>query len=175
MDEEQNAPEKSKQPQELEKELEATRNQLLRLQADFENARKRFLKAQAESQELANADLLRQLLEIYDDFQRALQAGGQADLFRAGIEMIAKRMEIFLASYGVAPIQARGQLFDPERHEAVAHEVNEKVPESTVLEELRKGYMMNGRTLRTAVVKVAVKPEHSVSDSKKEEELDLAC
>ena len=162
MDEKKEPEEKIEKSEQTEKELQAVRQQMLRLQADFENARKRSLKIQAESQELANADLLRQLIEIYDDFQRALTVGAKAqdlNTFRSGVEMIAKRMENFLSAYGVTAIPAEGQLFDPARHEAVAHEVNDQVPESTVLEEIRKGYMMNGRVLRTAVVKVAVKPE----------------
>ncbi len=150
-----------------EKELEQVRNQMLHLQADFENAKKRWLKEQADFQEVANSELLRELLEILDDFERALatQAGhpevleGGADTsFRAGVEMIYRRMEGLLKSYGVVPIEATGKLFDPTRHEAVAHESTDAVPESTVLVELRKGYMMNGRVLRHAVVKVAVKP-----------------
>ncbi len=168
--------EKLKKPEELEKKLQAVRqelekkvkeletvqNQMLRLQADFENARKRSLKAQAELQELANGDLLRQLLEIFDDFQRALTVGVSTQeiaTLRAGVDMIARRMEDFLKLYGVEPIEAKGQLFDPTLHEAVAHEATDTVPESTVLEELRRGYTMNGRVLRPAVVKVAVKKE----------------
>ena len=145
-----------------EDELEAMRNQSLRLQADFENAKKRWVKEQAEFQEVANGDLLRELLEIYDDFERALTAEppeGEKSTFRMGVEMIAQRMEDFLRSYGVAPIEATGQMFDPKRHEAVGHEVSEDVPESTVLAELRKGYVLNGRVLRPAVVKVSVKPQ----------------
>lgn len=149
-----------------EKECEKLRNQMLRLQADFENAKKRWLKEQAEFQERANEDLLRQFLELVDDFERALVAlgshpSGQRDeekTFRAGVEMIAKRLKEFLKSYGVLPMEAAGKIFDPNCHEAVAHEETAEVPESTVLSELRKGYMMNGRVLRPAVVKVAVKP-----------------
>ena len=135
---------------------------MLRLQADFENAKKRWLKEQAEFQELANGDLLRQFLEIFDDFERALRTesskGSGHENFRAGVEMIAKRIESFLKSYGVIPMEAAGQLFDPTRHEAIAHEAVDSVPESTVLAELRKGYLINGRVLRPAAVKVAVKP-----------------
>ena len=148
------------------KELESVRHQMLRLQADFENARKRWLKEQAEIQEVANADLLRELLDIFDDFQRALSAvssAGGAETFRIGVEMIAKRMESLLKSYGVVAIESVGKLFDANLHEAVAHEPTDSAPESTVLAELRRGYMMNGRVLRHSVVKVAVKPEDPTS------------
>ncbi|MBI3333821.1 MAG: nucleotide exchange factor GrpE [Candidatus Omnitrophica bacterium] len=145
------------------KEMSDLRGQTLRLQADFDNAKKRWLKEQAEFQETANGELLRQLLEIHDDFERALAArpapvGVQAaDEFQRGVEMIAKRLAEFLKSYGVVPMEPKGKPFDPNQHEAVAHEATEAVPESTILEELRKGYWMNGRVLRHAVVKVAVK------------------
>ncbi|MBI3323393.1 MAG: nucleotide exchange factor GrpE, partial [Candidatus Omnitrophica bacterium] len=136
------------------------RTQALRLQADFENARKRWLNEQAQVQERANADVLARLLEIFDDFERAVAVGAATKgggVFLAGVEMIAKRMDEFLKSYGIAPIESVGKPFDPERHEAVAHEPSEAAPESTVVAELRRGYTMNGQVLRHAVVKVAVK------------------
>lgn len=158
-------------------EAEQLRQQSLRLQADFENARKRWLKEQAEVQERANADVLLRLLEIFDDFERAVAVGAATkggDTFLAGVEMIAKRMDEFLKSYGITPIESVGKPFDPERQEAVAHEASETVPESTVVAELRRGYTMNGRVLRPAVVKVAVKPEGSdtAQSTRKEEEQD---
>ena len=158
----------AKEDEQAKAQAEQGRNQLLRLQADFENARKRWLKEQAELQERANADLLTQLLEIYDDFERAVAVGSAAKgdgTFLAGVQMIARRMEDFLKSYGIAGMEPVGKPFDPERHEAVAHEVSETVPESTVVEELRRGYTMNGRVLRPAVVKVAVKPAEPKEES----------
>ena len=141
------------------KEEEDLRDQLLRLKADFENAKKRWIREQAEFQEQANRELLTQFLEIHDDFERALAAGGpeSSESFRAGVEMIAKRLESFLKSYGVVPMEAQGKPFDPAQHEAVAHEETDPVAESTVLAELRKGYLMNGKVLRHAVVTVAVR------------------
>lgn len=157
------AVEKKENPEPAAGEVESLKNQLLHLQADFENARKRWRKEGAEVQEVANQGLLRELVEIFDDFKRALAVAPEKEAagnFRAGVEMIAKRMESFLKSYGVVPIEAEGALFDPERHEAVAHEPTDAVPESTVLAVIRPGYLMNGRVLRPAVVKVAVKPEN---------------
>ena len=141
-------------------ETEKLKDQLLRLHADFENARKRWRKEQAEVQERATADLLRELLEIHDDFQRALSAKrSDPNQLIAGVEMISRRLHDFLKSYGIQPLEAEGKLFDPALHEAVAHEATESVPEGTILSELRKGYTMNGRVLRTAVVKVSSQPE----------------
>ena len=160
---------KNEETEKLEKEIEKARaeaeqarTQALRLQADFENARKRWLKEQAETQERANADILARLLEIFDDFERAVAVGAATQggaTFLTGVEMIAKRMEEFLKSYGIEAIESVGKPFDPDRHEAVAHEATESAPESTVTAELRRGYTMNGRVLRPAVVKVAVKKE----------------
>lgn len=156
---------------------ERLKDQMLRLQADFENARKRWIKQQAEIQETANAELVREMLEIYDDFLRALavrpeqavcpstkapderRVEGPSESFRAGVEMIARRLEGLLRLYGVEPMEVVGKTFDASRHEAVAHEATEEVPESTVVTELRRGYLMNGKVLRPAIVKVAVKPE----------------
>jgi len=151
-------PPEGAQPKE---ELKRLKDQMMRLQADFENARKRWMKQQLEIQEQIHAELLRQLLDICDDFERALQIPSDAPdasgTFRKGVEMIAKRLEDFLKSYGVEPMDVIGQPFDPSRHEAVTHEVTEEVPESTVIGQLRKGYWMNGRVLRPAAVKVSVK------------------
>ncbi len=159
------------------KELEVLRNQALILQADFENAKKRWIKNQAQLQERANADILREFLEILDDFERAV--GSQTEdpkNFRLGVELIHKRLAEFLKAYGISPMGAAGQPFDASRHEAVAHEATDAVAESTVLEELRKGYLINGQVLRTAVVKVAVKEEgpkpetsHQIPEEKKVE------
>lgn len=151
-------------------EIGRLRERMLRLQADFENARKRWLKEQAEIQESANADLIRQLLEVLDDFGRALTSGAgvpeDAGSFRKGVEMISQRLEELVKSYGVSPMDAVGQPFDPARHEAVAHEVSDSVPESTVVAELRRGYVMNGRVLRPSVVKVSTRSKGGVADGK---------
>ena len=159
------------------------KDQLLRLQADFENARKRWVKQQAEIQENANAELIGELLEIYDDFQRAVESSVRPEqavhpsthaqderrvegsAFRAGVEMIARRLEGLLKSYGVEAIDAVGKIFDASRHEAVAHETTGEVPESTVVAELRKGYIMNGKVLRPAIVKVAVAPAEKMKEA----------
>ncbi len=164
MEEGKEAPQAETPAPEVGAETAKLKDQLLRLQADFENARKRWRKEQAEIQERANGDLLRELLEIHDDFQRALSVKTpDPNQFIAGVEMISRRLQDFLKSYGITPIEAAGQPFDPSLHEAVSHEVDNAVPEATVLEELRKGYQMNGKVLRTAVVKVSKKREEGGS------------
>ena len=136
-------------------------DRLLRLQAEFDNTRKRMRKEQLEFERRANERLVGELLGIVDDFERALMAPVQeADHshFRAGIEMIAQRLQELLKAYGVEVIAAVGQPFDPARHEAVAHVATADSPEAMVIEELRKGYTFHGRVLRPATVKVAVQP-----------------
>lgn len=170
-----------KELQKVQAELEETSKRALLLQADFENAKKRWLKSQAEFQEQANADLLREFLEVRDDFERAVKAGAlnaDPEALRAGVEMIVQRIEALLKRYGVVPIEAVGAAFDPARHDAVAHEITDAVPESTVLEELKKGYLMNGRVLRHAVVKVAVHPDlatQKTEDGKAESREGKSC
>ena len=153
------------------KELDRVKDQMIRLRADFDNAQKRFLREKAEHQEFATSDLLRQLLDIYDDFERALAVDpekGGAPAFRTGVEMIARRMADFLKSNGVTEMNPVGEMFDPAQHEAVAHEATDKAPESTVLEQLRKGYVMNGKVLRHASVKVATTPLQNTEEKEEE-------
>lgn len=156
---------------EARQEAESLRKQMLRVQADFENAKKRWLRDQAEFQERVSGEVLGRLLEIYDDFERALAAAPEreAGAFKQGVEMIARRMQDFLKSYGVEPLSALRKPFDPAFHEAVAHEPTDEAPEGTVLEELRKGYLMNGRVLRHAVVKVAVPKTEELEGGSKED------
>lgn len=155
---------KEKELEQAQKQLAEKEQQRLHLQADFENAKKRWLKTQAEFQERAHEELLKEFLEIFDDFERASSLSGEADLaqLQEGLSMMSKRLEAFLKGYGVTPMEAQGKLFDPHAHEAVAHEARSDCAESTVLEELRKGYWVNGRVLRPAVVKVSTKPASEV-------------
>lgn len=134
-------------------------DRLLRLQAEFENTRKRMRQEQLEHERRAAERLLAELLGIVDDFERALAAAGEdPGHFRTGVEMIYRHLVDLLKAHGVEPIRAVGEPFDPAQHEAVAHCETADHPEATVVEELRKGYLMHGRVLRPASVKVAVKP-----------------
>ena len=106
-----------------------------------------------------------------DDFERALAApGGKGESFRAGMEMIGRRIADLLESFGVRPIETVGRQFDPNCHEAVAHEETDQAPENTVLKELRRGYRMNHRVLRPAAVQIASAPAESKTSNEATEE-----
>ncbi len=135
-------------------------DRLLRLQAEFDNTRKRILKEQREFERRANERLLVELLGVMDDFERALAAvapDSDPGHLRAGLEMVSRRMRDLLKAHGVEAIAGVGAPFDPARHDAVAHVETTEHPEATVVEELRKGYTFHGHVIRPATVKVAVR------------------
>jgi molecular chaperone GrpE len=141
----------------LRRDKDALQDRLLRTAAEFDNYRKRVERERRELSEYAGADILTGLLPIVDDLERALQAsaGGDADSYRRGVELILKQMVDLLARRGVKPIEAVGAQFDPRYHEAVMQESSSDHREGEVMAELRRGYTLGDRLLRPAVVKVA--------------------
>jgi len=144
---------------ELEK-LQAERNLLLdrmaRLQAEFDNARKRAAREQQEYKDFALADALRNLLPILDSFDRALQTKVQKpEDFRAGVELIRKQFQDALEKLGLRPIPAKGEPFDPRLHEAIEMVDSNEVKDHHVLDELQRGYKLKDRLLRPSMVRVA--------------------
>jgi molecular chaperone GrpE len=133
----------------------------LRLQADFENTRKRLERDKQEFVKFANEGIILELLNILDDLERAvnLTEAKHQDLpaFLKGVEMILAHIYDMLKEYGVRPIEAEGKIFDPHYHEALMQVEDKNIPEHTVVEELQKGYMLNERVIRTAKVKVSKK------------------
>ena len=133
-------------------------DQLLRLQAEFENTRKRLQKEKEEHTKYAHGDLVRELLPVYDHFALALASiDGKTspEMVLKGITLIKNEMWDFLADRGLSRIEAVGHPFDPESHEAVATVEDETHPENTVVEEIRAGYRLNGKLLRPASVKIS--------------------
>lgn len=133
---------------------------MLRLQADYENRRKRQERQNAEFVKFANEGLIAGLLNVMDDFERAIDSSrnsGDINVLIKGVEMIKKHLEGTLEDFGLKKIDPSGQPFDPEKQEAVAHIENDRLAENTVIEVLRKGYELNGKVLRPAVVKVSKK------------------
>ncbi len=130
--------------------------------ADLANYRKRMERESGELTRAANADLIRRLLPILDDFDRAFQTI-PADLRELtwvdGIMLIFRKMQAILESEGLKPIEALGKAFDPHLHEAVVHEETDQHEDGRVIGELQKGYMLNDRVLRPTLVKVAKKKE----------------
>ena len=139
----------------LKAERDALLDRLARLQAEFDNARKRAVREQQDFREFAAADVIRNILPILDSFELALRAGGNASDFRNGIELIYRQFQDALQKIGVQPIVAVGQPFDPRVHEAIEMVDTTEVPDHHVLEELQRGYKYKERMLRPAMVRVA--------------------
>jgi len=131
----------------------------LRLYAEFDNYRKRARQEIEEIRARAAEGLLRALLPVVDNLERAVAAGAGAGkdpkLLAEGVELVLRQFLQELARAGVSPIEAAGKPFDPNLHEAVAYEESAELPEGTVIEEFQKGYYLNGKVLRPSMVKVA--------------------
>ena len=138
-------------------------DKMLRLQADFENTRKRLEREKQDFVKFANEGIILELLNTLDDLERAIELAQSKhqdlDAFLKGVEMILAHLYEMLKEYGVKPIEAKGKPFDPHCHEALMQIQDKNVPEHTVIEELQKGYLLNERVIRTAKVKVSKKGE----------------
>ena len=134
---------------------------ILRLQADFDNTRKRLEKEKQDFTKFANEGIILELLNILDDLERTVELAQSKhqDLaaFLKGVEMILAHLYEMLKEHGVRPIEAKGKVFDTNMHEALMQTEQEDIPEHTVVEELQKGYLLNDRVIRTAKVKVSKK------------------
>jgi len=146
------------------REAEEHRDRYLRAAAEFDNARKRAAREREEYTRYVNESLLRELLPVLDNFDRALQAArGEpaAAAVTAGVELTQRELLRVLEKFGVTPFASVGQPFDPERHEAIARVPAQGRPEGTVVDETARGYLLNGRVLRPAMVTVASSPDPS--------------
>lgn len=167
-------PKAEKESEKVSQELEALRDKLLRNAADYDNARKRLQKEREEFIKFSQERLLRELLPILDNFERALphlgesasEAQDPAKALVTGIQMISKQLLRVLASYGMKRFSSLGEPFDPYRHEAV-EQVEEEGPEGIVIQEVLPGYLLHDRVIRPAKVRVRV----SKKKEEKEEEL----
>jgi molecular chaperone GrpE len=139
----------------LKAERDALLDRLARLQAEFDNARKRAVREQQEFREYAAADVIKNFLPILDSFERALKANADSGDFRSGVELIYRQFQDALQKSGVQPIAAVGQPFDPRVHEAIEMVDTAEVPDHHVLDELQRGYKYKDRLLRPAMVRVA--------------------
>jgi molecular chaperone GrpE len=141
----------------LQAELDRVRDVYLRKLAEFDNFRKRVEREREETRRLGAEDFIRDLLPVIDNFERALQhTNDESGAFRQGVEMIAKQLGDTLARRGVVEINPIGQIFDPERHEAVQRVEDPSQPPGTVSSVMAKGYMAGDRLLRPAIVGVTV-------------------
>jgi molecular chaperone GrpE len=145
--------------------LKADRNQLVdrvaRLQAEFENARKRAEREKAEFREYATGSVIEQFLPVMDNFELALKSTGNADQLRSGVELIVKQMEDVLRQLQVTPVPTVGEEFDPRVHEALGSVERDDLPDQHVAEEIRRGYKLRERLLRPAMVRVVNNPKQT--------------
>lgn len=130
----------------------------LRLQAEFQNARRRAEKDRAEFVEYAATEAVRALLPIVDDFERALKVEVTGKEYAKGMELIYQRLFESLKKLGLEPIASAGLAFDPHVHHAVEMVESEEATDNTVIDEYQRGYNFKGRLLRPAMVRVAVVP-----------------
>jgi molecular chaperone GrpE len=144
--------------EELRAQKEEAERRLVYMQAEFQNYRRRKEEENAGLVKFANSELIRSLLPILDNFERALQAAEQTRNFDAligGVSGTLKQLQSFLQKAGVTPIEAVGKEFDPNFHEAIGHLEESGLPANTVAEEVQRGYILNDRVLRPALVRVA--------------------
>ena len=147
--------------EEARKERVEANDNYLRLAAELDNLRKRHRQEQADQLQYGNAELITRLLPVLDNFHRALEhapeaTGGETPQeWVAGLTMVLKQLEDLLAAEGVHPIDAVGQEFDPNLHQAVMAEPSDEHAEGTVTGEMQRGYMLRDRVLRPSMVKVA--------------------
>ena len=144
------AEEPAKDPEE-----EALNAKYLRLMADFQNFKRRTEKEKNDIYAFANEKIVSELLNVIDNFERALAAAAEGDSFAEGMKLIFKQLQGVLEKSGVAEIEALGQDFDPNFHNAVMMEDSTEYESGKVTEVMQKGYMLNNKVVRPSMVKVA--------------------
>jgi len=148
--------------QELERELAEQKDRMLRAMAEADNVRRRAQRDAEDRVRYANEALLRELIPVLDNLDRALasaRAAGGAESVVSGVELIQRELLRVLERAGVARYSAVGQPFDPTRHEAIARVVSPQAAANTVVSEQLPGYLLHDRVLRPALVAVAVPPD----------------
>ena len=154
----QSSPETSEGPDQFQRERDEYYELLLRKTAELDNFRKRIDRERTERESAAAVDLIADMLPLLDDLERALDVDADtttAASYREGVELIHRQLLDLLVKRGVSPIDAVGADFDPHVHQAVATEAVADHRDGEVIDELRRGYMIRGRLLRAAMVRVA--------------------
>lgn len=145
----------------MQADLDRFRDLAMRSQADFENYKKRSAREKEEAIKYANKSLLEKLVSIVDHFELGLEAArgdGENSPIYSGMSLVLKQLQEFLNGNGLQPIDAVGQKFDPNLHEAIAHEPSDEVPEGVVIRQTRRGYRFKDRLLRPSAVVVSRGP-----------------
>lgn len=147
----------------LRAERDDLRQRLQRVSADYVNYKKRIQRDIEQAREFANEDLVKSLLGVLDDMERALEAAradhDEDDPLLKGMQIVHDNALSTLGKFGLEPIEAEGKPFDPDKHAAMMQEPSEDHPPQTVLRELQKGYMLKGRTIRPSAVVVSAPPQ----------------
>ena len=130
-------------------------DRLARLQAEFDNARKREAKERQDARDYAVQGAVEPFLGVMDNFQLALKSQGSLQQLRSGVELILKQMEEALRGLNVQPVESVGAMFDPKVHEALGSVETAEFPDHQVLEEIRRGYKIREKLLRPALVRIA--------------------
>jgi molecular chaperone GrpE len=146
----------------IQADLDRFRDLAMRSQADFENYKKRCAREKEEAIKYANKSLLEKLVSVVDHFELGLEAArgvGEKSPIYSGMSLVLKQLQDLLAENGLQPIDAVGQEFDPNLHEAIAHEPSHGVPEGTVIRQTRRGYRFKDRLLRPSAVVVSSGPK----------------
>jgi len=133
-------------------------DRLLRVRAEFDNARRRNERERSEFLQFASMELVRELVPVLDDFERALKVETADRDYAKGVELIYQRLSETLKRMGLEPMETQGRPFDPNLHQAVERVQTEDVPDQSILGEFQRGYNFRGKLLRPAMVRVAVKP-----------------
>jgi molecular chaperone GrpE len=143
----------------LKQERDQSVERLARLQAEFENARKRDARERADFRDFAVSGAVEQFLPVLDNFHLALKSSGSLEQLRSGLELVVKQMEEVLRSLNVQPVETVGARFDPRVHEALESVDRTDLPDHQVLDEVRRGYRIRDRLLRPALVRVVNNPQ----------------
>lgn len=135
--------------------LKEKEERALRLQADFENFRRRTSKEKEELSAVIKQEILKDMLPLLDNFERAMAAETKdAEAFQKGVDMIYTQLQEVMKKNGLEPIETEGQKFDPNFHQAVMRVQNEDLEDDDIAQELQKGYMVEGRVIRPSMVQV---------------------
>ena len=145
--------------EELKAERDHLKDRLARLQAEFDNARKREVRERADARDYTISTTVEPFLGVMDNFQLALKADGSLEQLRSGIELILKQMEEALRGLNVQVVGAVGMQFDPRIHEALGSIETKEFPDHQVMEEIRRGYRIKDKLLRPALVRIAANAE----------------
>ena len=135
--------------------LKEKEERALRLQADFENFRRRTSKEKEELSAVIKQEILKDMLPLLDNFERAMAAETKdAEAFQKGVDMIYTQLQEVMKKNGLEPIETEGQKFDPNFHQAVMRVQNDDLEDDDIVQELQKGYMVEGRVIRPSMVQV---------------------